>query len=79
MFNKGDILINKKNPSLVVLIMTEAGDAKVLESNKWDKGKAIQCTEPKFYEKVTDTEKYLKQTIVAKYKKEKNIQIPEYL
>ena len=80
MFNIGDILINKANNSLVVLILTQKGKARILQSNSSEKiGTIMTCSNPKFYTLSTDTEKYLKEKIKVTYKKEKNTKIPTYL
>jgi len=80
MFNIGEILINKANNSLVVLILTQEGKARIIQSSSQEKiGTTMTCSNPKFYTLVTDTQKYLKEKIKFTYKKEKNTKIPSYL
>jgi len=80
MFNVGEILINKANNSLVVLILTQEGKARILQSNSSDRiGTIMTCSNPKFYTLTTDTQRYLKEKIKVTYKKEKNTKIPAYL
>lgn len=82
MFNVGDILINKANNSLVVLILTQEGRARILQSNSQERiGTVMTCSNPKFYILATDIQKqlYLKEKIKSTYKKEKNTKIPNYL
>lgn len=82
MFKKGDILVNKKKPTLVVLIETENGTATILESSsKKNIGTNMVCKNPAFYEKIDpeSEEKYLSLKIKHIYKCQKNIKIQKYI
>lgn len=79
MFKKGQILINKKNPSFVITIISETGEARVLKSKNYQIGDIIQCGNIKFYNICENPEEYLKDLVVSKYTKNKTTKITTYL